>query len=135
MSLEFNIPGVEFDPSIPVMDREQIDMLLMVGEGDGDEDSTALVRELFDLFQGEGVGKLKSLDAICAANDTDELRRMVHFVAGSAGNLGLARLSGFYRGIERAIDEGQLTDLSQCAAPIHTAFSEACEAFGAEFGV
>lgn len=135
MSLEFNIPCVDFDQSIPVMDREQIDMLLMVGEGDGDDDSTALVRELFDLFQEESADKLKSLDAVCAANDTEALRRIVHFVAGSAGNLGLARLSGFYRSIEQAIDAGTLTELARCVDPVHAAFREACEAFAAEFDI
>lgn len=133
MSQHFDIPGVEFDRSIPVMDREQIDMLLMVD--DGEDDSTALVRELFDLFQGESSNKLKSLDAVCAANDADELRRMVHFIAGSAGNLGLAHLSGFYREVEQAIDEGRLTELSHCAKPIRTAFEDACKAFSAEFEI
>lgn len=129
----FEIPGVSYDQATPVMDREQIDMLLMVDEGD--DDSMALVRELFDLFQGESAEKLKSLDGICAANDCAELRKVVHFVAGSAGNLGLAQLSLFYRGVEQAIDEGTLTDLSQCPPPIHAAFLSACEAFSSEFGL
>jgi HPt (histidine-containing phosphotransfer) domain-containing protein len=131
MSQVFQIPGVDYDQTTPVMDREQIDMLLMVD--DNEEDSTALVRELFDLFQGESAEKLESLDEVCAANDGDELRQLVHFVAGSAGNLGIARLSVFYRGVEQAIDEGRLTDLSGCAAPIRTAFEDGCKAFGAEF--
>ncbi len=133
MSQEFYISGVDFDQSISVMDREQIDMLLMID--DDDDDSTSLVRELFELFQRESSEKFKSLDAVCEANDIEALRKIAHFVAGSAGNLGLARLSGFYRGIEQAIDNGTLTDLAQCAAPIRTAFREACEAFAAEFSV
>ena len=133
MSQEFQIPGVDFDRSIPVMDREQIDMLLMVD--DGDDDSTALVRELFDLFQGESSDKLKDLDAVCAAGDAAELRKIVHFIAGSAGNLGLAYLSGFYRGVEQAIDEGRLTELSHCAKPVRIAFEDACDAFSSEFGI
>ena len=133
MSQAFDIPGVEFDPSIPAMDREQIDMLLMVD--DTEDDSTALVRELFDLFQGESSEKLTELGAACAANDVIELRKIVHFIAGSAGNLGLSYLSGFYRSIEQALDVGTLTDLSHCEAPIRKAFVDACEAFRVEFGV
>ncbi len=133
MSQQFYISGVNFDQSIPVMDREQIDMLLMID--DGDDDSATLVQELFGLFQSEGSDKFKNLDVVCAANDIQALRKIVHFVAGSAGNLGLARLSDFYRGIEQAIDHGKLTDLTQCATPIQTAFREACEAFAAEFSV
>tara|TARA_B110000285_G_scaffold49800_2_gene56574 strand:- start:272 stop:673 length:402 start_codon:yes stop_codon:yes gene_type:complete len=133
MSQQFYISGVNFDQSIPVMDREQIDMLLMID--DSDDDSASLVRELFELFQRESSDKFKKLDEVCEANDIEALRKMVHFVAGSAGNLGLARLSGFYRGIEQAIDLGKLTDLAQCAAPIQIAFRGACEAFAAEFSV
>ena len=133
MSLEFELSGVDFDQSIPVMDREQIDMLLMVD--DSEDDSTALVRELFDLFQGESAEKLKGLGAACAADDAVELRKIVHFIAGSAGNLGLSYLSSFYRSVERALDVGSLTELSPCEAPIRKAFVDACEAFRAEFGV
>jgi len=133
MSQQFYIFGVNFDQSIPVMDREQIDMLLMID--DGDDDSSTLVQELFGLFKSESSDKFEKLDFVCAANDVQALRKIVHFVAGSAGNLGLARLSGFYRGIEEAIDNGKLTDLTQCAAPIQTAFREACEAFAVEFSV
>ncbi|MFQ3223968.1 MAG: HPt (histidine-containing phosphotransfer) domain-containing protein [Lentimonas sp.] len=133
MSEALHIPGVNFDSSIPAMDRDQIDMLLMVD--DHENYSTALVCELFGLFQGESADKLLSLDAVCAANDREELRGIVHFIAGSAGNLGLAYLSGFYRSIEQAIYLGTLTDLSQCSAPIRHAFTDACEAFSSEFGV
>ena len=133
MSQEFDIPGVDFDQSIPAMDREQIDMLLMID--DNEEDSTALVRELFDLFKGESVGKLLELSNVCAANDADELRKIVHFIAGSAGNLGLSYLSGFYRSIEQALDVGTLTELSPCEEPIRSAFADACEAFSTEFNV
>lgn len=133
MSQAFDLPGVDFDQSIPAMDREQIDMLLMVD--DSEDDSTALVRELFDLFQGESAEKLKGLGAVCAANDAVELRKIVHFIAGSAGNLGLSYLSSFYRSVEHALDVGTLTDLSHCEAPIHKAFIDACEAFRGEFGV
>ncbi|HAQ57455.1 MAG TPA: hypothetical protein DEA16_03045 [Opitutae bacterium] len=133
MSQQFYISGVNYDQSIPVMDREQIDMLLMIDAGD--DDSATLVQELFELFKSESSDKFKKLDVVCAANDIQALRKIVHFVAGSAGNIGLARLSGFYREIEKAIDLGKLTDLSQCAAPIQTAFREACEAFAVEFSV
>jgi len=114
------------------MDREQIDMLLMV---DDDEDPTSLVRELFTLFREESDEKLAGLSAVCNANDAASLRKIVHFVAGSAGNLGLSRLSAFYRAIECAIDEGKLTDLTHCEAPILREYENACEAFCRELKV
>lgn len=133
MPQNVEISGINFDSAVPVMDREQIDMLLMVD--DGEEDSTALVRELFDLFRGESAEKLQQIDAVCAANDAAELRRIVHFIAGSAGNLGLSYLCGFYRAVERALDVGTLTDLSACATPLRAAFEDACVAFRSEFGI
>ncbi|MGJ8650545.1 MAG: Hpt domain-containing protein [Opitutaceae bacterium] len=132
MSASPSIPSVVYDPETPIMDREQIDMLLMVEDG---EDSTSLIRELFDLFEGESREKLLSLDRVCEANDLAELRRVVHFVAGSAGNLGLARLSAFYRAIERSVDTGALNQIADCASPIRSEFEVACVAFQAEFGL
>jgi HPt (histidine-containing phosphotransfer) domain-containing protein len=132
MSNTPNISEVIYDAELPVMDREQIDMLLMVDDG---EDSTSLVRELFQLFNSESAGKLDNLDVVCQANDLTGLRRIVHFIAGSAGNLGMARLCAFYRGIECAIDENRLTDISNCADVVRTEFKNACEAFIQEFGL
>lgn len=112
------------------MDREQIDMLLMLEDG---EDSTALVRELFDLFEGESREKLEALDHVCQTNDVVELRQIVHFIAGSAGNLGMARLAVYYRAIENAIDAGELTLLDAGADQIRAEFETASAAFKAEF--
>ena len=125
-----SIASVVFDRDTPTMDREQIDMLLMI---DDDEDPTALVRELFGLFETESRAKLIELDRVCMVNAVVDLRKIVHFVAGSAANLGLARLAVFYRAIERAIESGQLTELSTAAQPIRTEFEAASVAFRSEF--
>jgi len=130
MNVEDKIPGVELEPGLPVMDREQIDMLLMVDDG---EDPTALVRELFHLFVAESEEKLAGVSEVCAANDLPELRKIVHFVAGSAGNLGLVRLCRFYREIEHAIDDGRLKTIANCERPIRSEFVKAVEAFRVEF--
>jgi len=114
------------------MDREQIDMLLMGDEGDPD---TSLAQELFDLFANESALKLKALPEVCAKGDLLQLSNIVHFIAGSAGNLGLARLAAFYRAIERAIDEQQLTDISSVEPPILREFELARDAFRADFNL
>lgn len=120
------------------MDREQIDMLLMSDEddaaGEGGAD-TSLACELYVLFETESAAKLGELSAVCARGDTYALRNIVHFISGSAGNLGLARLCAFYRAIERAIDQSLLTEISACEQPIREEFEYACEAFRAEFGL
>lgn len=127
------IEHVHYDRERPIMDREQIDMLLMSDEDDEGAVDTSLARELYELFETESTDKLGKLYDICARGDTQALRNVVHFIAGSAGNLGLARLCAFYRAIEQAIDEKSLTDISACEAPIRREFGYACEAFRSEF--
>jgi HPt (histidine-containing phosphotransfer) domain-containing protein len=136
MSQASQIADVHYDGSLPVMDREQIDMLLLSDEGDAGSDSdTSLACELYQLFEAEGSTKLGQLSAVCARGETTALRDIVHFIAGSAGNLGLARLCAFYRAIECAIEEKSLTDISACEAPIRREFEYAREAFRAEFNL
>lgn len=127
------IENVQYDDSAPVMDREQIDMLLM--SEDDEEDSQSLASELFMLYKSESDEKLSELDQICENRDGDALRRLVHFIAGSAGNLGLMRLNNFYRGIEHAIDEGVLEDYKSCAELIPREFELSCKEFSRELGL
>ena len=112
------------------MDRNQIDTLIL---GDECNTDTTLVREVFDLFVNEGATKLEALPAVCAQGDLLELRSIVHFIVGSACHLGLVRLAAFYRAIERAVDEEQLTDITEVEAPIRREFELAREAFRADF--
>lgn len=127
-----SIDHVIYDQTAPILDREQIDMLLM---GDEDDVDTSLAAELFELFSVESSKKLEALPDVCARGDLLQLRNILHFVAGSAGNLGLVRLSVFYRGIERALDQNLLTDISGLRAPICQEFELARTAFRAGFGV
>jgi HPt (histidine-containing phosphotransfer) domain-containing protein len=120
------IENVHYDNTAPLMDRDQIDMLLM---SEGEEESYALARELFNLYEGESKRKLAELAQVCGERDGESLKRLVHFIAGSAGNLGLVRLSSFYRGIERAIEEGVLEDYEACARLIPEEFELSCKAF------
>ena len=128
-----HIEGVCYDPELPILERQQLEMLLMLDEDE--EEGLALVREIFGLFQTESSERLIQLDEVCQRNDLDALRKMVHFVAGSAGNLGMSRMCGFYRGIEQAIDTGTLTQLENCAAPIRVEFKYGCEVFKEAFGL
>ena len=132
MSEAPRINHVHYDGNCPIMDREQIDMLLMNDEDDMD---TELAGELFELFESESMAKLDALPKVCEQGDALALRNIVHFIAGSAGNLGLARLAAFYRGIERALDEESLTDLSACEQPIRLEFECARDALRAEFNL
>ncbi|WPJ97355.1 Hpt domain-containing protein [Coraliomargarita algicola] len=132
MSEAPKINHVHYDENSLILDREQLDMLIM---GDEDEIDQALAAELFDLFANESAAKLELLPEVCAQGDVLQLRNIVHFIAGSAGNMGLARLASFYRGIEQAIDEKQLTDISQIEATIRLEFETARDVFRDAFNL
>ena len=57
MSTAPKIENVHYDETCPIMDRDQIDTLILGHVGDTD---TSLVRELFDLFVNEGATKLEA---------------------------------------------------------------------------
>lgn len=123
------VEGVVYDTDLSVIDRDQLEMLLMADEG---EDAHALVTEIFEIFKAEGREKLQNLEVVCQTKSLAELRTMLHFVAGSAGNLGLLRLHGFFRGIELAIESGRFDPPENCASIIRAEFDAACLAFGQE---
>ena len=122
-------PEITVDTNLPTVDREHLEMLLMADEG---EDATALVREIYGLYRQESDEKMAQLDTICAANELLQLRNAVHFVAGSAGNLGMVRLSSFLRAIEEAIDAQAITKPILLIAPIRSEYRIACDAFEQE---
>lgn len=125
------IPQVRYDTSAPLMEREQIEMLL--AEDDDAAQFRSLALELLTLFKTDAQEKLATLDAVCRARDQAALRRQVHFIAGSAGNLGMMRLCAFCRGIEQAIDDGVLEDFAACAREIPAEFDLSCQCFARTF--
>ncbi len=121
------VENVHYDISVPVVDCEQLNMLLGIEEGE--ESVKSLATELFAIYRAESDEKLAELDAICRARDSGALRKLVHFIAGSAGNLGMMRLHEICRGIERAIDAGELKDFEACAKLIPSEFELGCQRF------
>ena len=132
MSTAPKIENVHSDETCPIMDRNQIDTLILGDESNADN---TLVRELFDLFVNEGAAKLEALPTVCARGDLLEHRNIVHFIVGSACHLGLVRLAAVYRAIERAVDEQRLIDITEVEAPIRREFELAREAFRADFNL
>lgn len=127
-----HIEGVRYDPELPVLDREQLEVLVFAGD---DEDGMDLIRNIYEIFVAEAQEKISALELACRDNDTIALRKTVHFIAGSAGTLGLMRMSGFFRAVEFAIDAGNLTEISHCLGPIRDEFVYGCEVFQREFEI
>ena len=98
MSVPNTISAVTYDRDAIQMDCEYLVTALMIEEGVG---LTVMMRQLYHLFESEGRLKLADLEQACVGNACSDLTKIVHFVAGRAGNLGLTRLHGFYQAVER----------------------------------
>lgn len=124
------IQGIEYDPEVPAIDEEQIEMFLMTDE---DEDETQVVRELFELFMKESDSRLPMLREHCADNNQPGVRKILHFIAGSAANIGLLRLSTYYRAIEYAIEGGSVGPFdAESAERIIQHYEQGCEDYRAK---
>ena len=95
---------------VPILDKEQIDMLVEAG----DSSSPAFLQDLLDTFESEFLNRSEAIRHCCATGDIVQLRHHVHFIAGSSSNIGFLRLSILCRNLEKAIDEGVLNKLDDC---------------------
>lgn len=101
-----------------------------------EDDGTEIVRELFDLFLKESGARLPELRGFCAANDQSSVRKTIHFIAGSAANIGMCRLATYFRAIENAIDNGSLPPLDKSSADrIFRHYEQGCADFRAALGL
>jgi HPt (histidine-containing phosphotransfer) domain-containing protein len=123
---------VAFNPETPAIDQEQIDMFVM---DENDEDGRAMVLEVFELFLRESGQRLPELRACCATDDRAGVRKILHFIAGSAANIGLLRLATYFRAVEYAIDEDSVGPLDAAAAAgMVQHYEQACADFRAAVG-
>ncbi|MGB0372208.1 MAG: Hpt domain-containing protein [Opitutales bacterium] len=91
--------GVSVDSSTPIIDRNHLELLV----GSNFEESKELLDDLIALYEEENLPHLQDLEEACKTGDTDAATRHTHFIAGSSGNMGLARLSTYCRAVESAI--------------------------------
>lgn len=124
--------NVKYDTSLPVVDRGQMEMLVM---SEDPEEVAGLAKELYDLFVSEADGKVSELASVCGSKDLAGLRKIVHFIAGSAGNLGLLQLSAFLRGLEHEVDAGAVQDFTLCGEIVQREYQTSCAAFVTEFNL
>lgn len=89
----------ELEPGMPLLDEEQVLMLKSAGE--------ELLDELAETFENECAPRLDLIEQNCLTSDLDELRQNIHFIAGSAANIGLFRLAELCRNVEMQIKEGR----------------------------
>lgn len=97
--------SVTVDSAHPLVDRSHLELLV----GSNFEESRELLDDLISLFEEENGPHLQELRQTCESNDLDQTIRHIHFIAGSSGNMGLARLSKYCRALESAA-----RDFSEC---------------------
>ena len=90
------------EEDISVLDQEQIEVLLEAVEDTGPE----FMDEIISAFRDECGPRLDLIDSEAAGRNDTELRKHIHFIAGSAANTGLLRLSELCRRVESQLDAG-----------------------------
>ena len=128
MSEALEIEKIDYERSQPLVDHDQIDGLLRT-DPSSDSVDLELAGDLIELFKSENGRELERLPEVCSGGDLTEFRQIVHFVAGSAGNMGMAHLHAFLSATEKAVDQGKLADLSGAAPKIQGEYEASIQAF------
>jgi HPt (histidine-containing phosphotransfer) domain-containing protein len=118
------LPRYYPDASVEVVDQEQLELLTMAAEEAGPE----FWEDIIGTFESEIGPRFGLIEQACASGDATNLRKSIHFIAGSAANLGLSRLSALCRNIENAIDAGRFEDYEACAEAVRWEYDNALEA-------
>lgn len=93
-----------------LLNSEHLEVLNMIAEGS----PAKFFQELEETFKREWAESMHRLRAACEVQDTTEVRKTVHYLAGSSANLGLKRLHGICCTIEQNIDENNFSAYSVC---------------------
>ncbi|MGF1451929.1 MAG: Hpt domain-containing protein [Opitutales bacterium] len=120
---EVLIETFEIPPEYPILDADQVEMLKEAGEG--------LLEDLIETFREECEPRLELVRQQAEAHNAEGLRAVVHFIAGSAANVGLSRLAELCRSIEYQIKEDRFSAFEETPDYVSTEFAhglaELCE--------
>jgi HPt (histidine-containing phosphotransfer) domain-containing protein len=83
------------------------------------------VRQLLLLFLDQIDAQIVTIEALSAGGDLGALEREAHTLAGTSGNIGALRLSGFARGIEAASKDADAARVARLARGLDSAAKEA----------
>ncbi|MGF1449469.1 MAG: Hpt domain-containing protein [Opitutales bacterium] len=112
------------DESLTSVDAEQVELLNCAAEGMEAE----FWEDMLTTFAQEVEPRFALIEQACTSEDAPNLRKYVHFIAGSAANLGLQRLSSFCRNVENALDDGIFTAYADCAPTLRHEYDDALNA-------
>ena len=115
--------------NIPLIDREQFDMLVATGESD----AVNMLTELMGLFTGEADPKFEEMRKAALELDRMKYNKLSHALAGASANLGCLRLSKVCREYEHgAKDTLSQDDLIQGVTDIQNLYRISVDAMQAE---
>jgi HPt (histidine-containing phosphotransfer) domain-containing protein len=103
---------------IPIIDREQFDMLIATGE----DEAASMLNELLELYTTEAEPKLKELHMMAALVDRHRCNRIAHALAGASANLGGMRLAAFCRAYENSAQTQTPLQLKEGATRIESTY-------------
>lgn len=126
------VTQVRMDPSLPVVDASQLEPLLA---SSGEAALRDLAEVLLSLFSADTTRSLGRLEAACSQQDAAALADIVHSIGGSAGNLGLVRLSRYFGDFERTIRAGTFTEYAVADETIRREIDAALKAFRECYGL
>lgn len=110
-------------PTDPQLSRAvDPDMMKELRELDG---SGRVLMTLIDDFVEEMPGRLEALNLAITAGRSDEVKRLAHFLNGSAKSLGVWRMQKLCEDLEVLVSTGHLTGGDCLAVELETAFHEA----------
>ncbi len=109
------------DESLTPVDAEQVELLNSAAEGMEAE----FWEDMLNTFTAEVEPRFALIEQACTSEDAPNLRKYVHFIAGSAANLGLQRLSRLCRNVENALDDGVFTAFADCPPALRHEYEEA----------
>jgi len=102
--------------AVPAVDRQQVDALRALGEGDGLE----LVRELVRVYLEDLPLRVQILREAAAGHAWEEARRAAHSIKGASGNFGARPMVELARKAEQAAGKASAAELESLALEIET---------------
>ena len=88
------------------------------------QEDKELLAELFDIFQEDFVTKRKTLGAAIAARDIPEIKKIVHSMKGSSGNISAKPLHAACITLENMAKEGKTDSMQGVVIAIDGYFEE-----------
>lgn len=128
--LSVNTTTLVCDASIDLIDQEHLTMLV----GPEPAEAGDLLDDLIALFREENEPHFDDLSQACTDSDTEAATKHIHFIAGSSGNMGLARLSTYCRAAESSLREGSTSACPELYTSIQGLYQSSIEAFNAYKG-